>query len=119
MPDGSYYAIAGDATGILGSDETMQKSIGWNGPKYKTTSLKAAIDEYQLFNDVATLEEVTALYEEGAGPIDKEAIAQADADALTIATETKGNLSLPSKGESGSDITWTSSDEDIITAGGK
>ena len=109
------YPISGTATGVLGSDATMQKSIGWNGPVYGTISLKAAIDEYQLYNDVATKDEVIALYEEGVGEIDKKAVAQADADALVIASETKGNLSLPAKGKSGSDITWTSLNTSVIT----
>ena len=55
------YGTSETATGVLGSDVSMEKSIGYNGPKYNGAYLDAVIDEYQLFNDVATQEEVLSL----------------------------------------------------------
>ena len=94
------------ATGVIGSDETMQKSIGYNGPKYNGAYLNAALDHYELFADTATAEEAMDLYTEHGGVIDKEQIAQDDLDALNIPKETSRNIALPTEGESGSVITW-------------
>ena len=113
------YGINETSTGVLGSDASMEKSIGYNGPKYNGSYLDAVIDEYQLFNDVATPEEVIGLYEESGQTFDKEAVAQADLDALKIPSEVQNNIVLPSKGTSGSGITWESSDPDVISKDGK
>lgn len=113
------YGMSETATGVLGSDVSMEKSIGYNGPKYNGAYLDAVIDEYQLFNDVATQEEVIGLYEESGQTFDKEGVAQADLDALNIPSEVQNNMMLPSKGSSGSDITWKSSNPDVISAEGK
>lgn len=113
------YGITETSTGVLGSDASMEKSIGYNGPKYNGSYLDAVIDEYQLFNDVATPEEVIGLYEESGQTFDKEAVAQADLDALKIPSEVQNNIVLPSKGTSGSVITWESSDPDVISKDGK
>lgn len=113
------YGINETSTGVLGSDASMEKSIGYNGPKYNGSYLDAVIDEYQLFNDVATPEEVIGLYEESGQTFDKEEVAQADLDALNIPSEVQNNIVLPSKGTSGSVITWESSDPDVISKDGK
>lgn len=113
------YGMSETATGVLGSDVSMEKSIGYNGPKYNGAYLDAVIDEYQLFNDVATQEEVIGLYEESGQTFDKEGVAQADLNALNIPSEVQNNMMLPSKGSSGSDITWKSSNPDVISAEGK
>ena len=100
------YIITGESTGVLGSDETMQKSIGYNGPVHNGAYLNAALDHYELWNDVATYEDAVALYEAQGGVIDKKSVAEADLNALTIPEETSRNLALPSAGESGSVIAW-------------
>ena len=45
-------------------------------------------------------------------------LAKADAEALTVVNsdDVAGNLTLPTKGEYGSEITWSSSDESIISS---
>lgn len=113
------YEITETSTGVLGADASMEKSIGYNGPKYNGAYLDAVIDEYQLFNDVATPEEVIGLYEESGQTFDKEEVAQADLDVLKIPSEVQNNIVLPSKGTSGSVITWESSDPDVISKDGK
>lgn len=113
------YEITETSTGVLGADASMEKSIGYNGPKYNGSYLDAVIDEYQLFNDVATPEEVIGFYEESGQTFDKEAVAQADLNALKIPSEVQNNMTLPSKGTSGSVITWESSDPDVISEDGK
>ena len=113
------YGMSETATGVLGSDPSMEKSIGYNGPKYNAGYLNAVIDEYQIYKDVATQEEVIGLYEDAGQTFDKEGVAQADLDALNIPSEVQNNMMLPTKGSSGSDITWKSSNEDVISADGK
>ena len=94
------------ATGVIGSDDAMQKSIGYNGPKYNGAYLNAALDHYELFADTATAEEAMDLYTEHGGVIDKKQIAQDDLEALNIPKETSRNIALPTEGKSGSVITW-------------
>lgn len=112
------YEITETSTGVLGADASMEKSIGYNGPKYNGAYLDAVIDEYQLFNDVATPEEVIGLYEESGQTFDKEEVAQADLDALNIPSEVQNNMMLPSKGKSGSVISWASNNPDVISKDG-
>ena len=109
--------LGGASTGVIGSDASMEKSIGYNGPKYNTAGsyLNAALDHYELWNDVATYEEAIALYEGQGGSVDKKAVAQSDLDALVIPKETSRNLSLPAIGESGSVITWEVTAGDAMT----
>ena len=112
------YGISGESTGVLGADESMEKSIGYNGPVYKGAYLNAALDEYQLYNDVASAGQVVALYEESGQIFDKKAVAEADLNAISIPSEVQGNISLPTTGASGSVITWTSDNEQVITEDG-
>ena len=112
------YEITETSTGVLGADASMEKSIGYNGPKYNGAYLDAVIDEYQLFNDVATPEEVIGLYEESGQTFDKEEVAQADLDALNIPSEVQNNMMLPSMGKSGSVISWASNNPDVISKDG-
>lgn len=47
-------------------------------------------------------------------------LAQTDADAISVPETTSGNIELPSKGsKAGSEITWSSSNESVITKDGK
>lgn len=112
------YAVTGDATGILGADASMEKSLGYNGSVYQKTSLNAALDEYQLYNDVADVGEVIELYEESGKTFDKKEVAQADLNALSIPEQVTGNLNLVTQGASGSVITWSSDNEEVVSADG-
>lgn len=99
--------LGGDSTGVIGADETMEKSIGYNDPVYNGSYLNASLDHYELWNDVATAEEAVTLYEEQGGEINKKQVAQEDLDALVLPAETSSNIYLPSVGEKGSVITWS------------
>ncbi|MBS7009029.1 beta-L-arabinofuranosidase domain-containing protein [Anaerostipes sp.] len=107
------------ATGILGSDAEMEKSIGYNGSKYNGSYIKAALDEWELYNDVADQSEVIALYEAGGKVFDKKAAAKSDLDDISIPAETKKNLELPTEGSRGSVITWKSDNTAVITDNGQ
>ena len=113
------YGINDSSTGILGQTDAM-KSIGWNGEVYQTDSshLRGALDEYRVYDEVATQKDVLALYEEMGGQVDGAEVAQADLNGLTIPSRTTENLTLPSQGASGSTIRWESSDPDVIALDG-
>ena len=113
------YGINDSSTGILGQTDAM-KSIGWNGEVYKTDSshLRGALDEYRVYDEVATQKDVLALYEEMGGQVDGAEVAQADLNGLTIPSRTTENLTLPAEGASGSTIRWESSDPDVIALDG-
>ena len=118
VPSTVAQPIAGASTGVLGSSETLPKTIGFNGPQYNGAYLRAGLDEYRLYDDVAALTDVVALYEESGRTIDRQAVAQSDADALSVPETVTVGVILPTTGSRGSDITWTSSDTGVIAADG-
>src|SRR5690606_29453021 len=77
------YPVSGTATGVLGSESTSMKTIGFNGPQYNGSYLRGALDEYVLHDAVATTTDVVGLYREHVPSFDPGAIAQADLAALT------------------------------------
>ncbi|UJF31413.1 beta-L-arabinofuranosidase domain-containing protein [Paenibacillus hexagrammi] len=110
-----YNYGADGADGIITSDETTQKSIGYNGPNYNGAYAKYALDDYEMFSTAARYEDIIALYEQQSGTVfDYEQIARSDADAITLPEQTIGDISLPLKGKSDSTISWTSSNENVI-----
>lgn len=114
-----HISESSNATGILGSDADMEKSIGYNGPKYNGSFLKASLDEWELYNDVATQSEVIGLYEDGGKTFDEKAVIKSDLDDLSLPAETKKNLSLPAEGSRGTAITWESDNKAVITDDGQ
>ncbi|RHA39934.1 beta-L-arabinofuranosidase domain-containing protein [Cellulomonas rhizosphaerae] len=112
------YPVGGAATGVLGSSPTLPKTIGFNGPLYNGSYLAAALDQYEVFDDVANLADVTSLYEAGGRTIDRQAIAQADADALSVPESVSIGVVLPTTGSQGSDVLWESSDPDVLSTTG-
>lgn len=109
-------AISASAPGVINPTSDM-KSIGFNGPSYNGGYMKAALDEFQLFGQVASASQVVALYEEFGEPVGDTLAAQ-DAAALALPTTTAVNLILPTVGRLGSAISWTSSHPDVIATNG-
>ncbi|MET4223090.1 beta-L-arabinofuranosidase domain-containing protein [Oerskovia enterophila] len=108
----------GGATGVLGSSPTLPKTIGFNGPSYNGSYLRAGLDEYRLYDGVASLADVVGLYEESGRVIDREAVAQADADGLTLPERVTVALVLSARGSRGSAVTWASSAPDVVATDG-
>lgn len=107
------------ADGIITADDTTQKSIGYNGPQYNGAFAKYALDDFQLYSAAASYEDIISLYEDQSGtPFDHEALARTDLDAISLPTRTISKLTLPTEGVSGSAITWTSGNDDVIEANG-
>lgn len=111
-------APGGSSTGVITAGPTLPKTIGFNGPSYNGAFLKAALDEYRLYQGVASHADVVALYEQGGGSLNKEALANMDADAIDLPDTATVALALPATGANGSAITWASSDEDVIAPNG-
>ncbi|MDQ0858823.1 beta-L-arabinofuranosidase domain-containing protein [Bacillus sp. V2I10] len=107
------------ADGIITSDETTQKSIGYNGPTYNGAYGKYSIDNFELYSHAGSNEDIISLYEEQSGTtFDYELIAKQDAEAISVPEKATVNIPLPSKGSSGSTITWTSDNEEVIESSG-
>ncbi|QHC68072.1 hypothetical protein GSU68_16855 [Rathayibacter sp. VKM Ac-2759] len=118
QPSTVKYAATGAATGVLGSESTSTKTIGFNGPQYNGAHLRGLLDDYVLYNGVATTTDVVTLTRAHNAAFDARAVAQSDLDAITLPTSTSAGFSVPLRGAKGSDITWTSSDTDTIAIDG-
>ena len=112
------HAVSATASGVLGSEGTSTKTIGYNGPNYNGAYLKGLLDDYALFNGVATIEDVVELTQRGNPAFDPAAVAQADLDAISMPSTPSTDFGVPTTGARGSTIAWSSSDESLITIEG-
>ncbi len=112
------YPLSATSTGIVGPCEDVEKAIGYNGATYKGAYLKGSLDEYRLYDKVLNQEQAIDVYEKSGRSFDKRAVAQKDIDALRIPDTVTGRLILAGKGESGSEITWKTSDSNVISLDG-
>ena len=107
-----------NSAGVIDSNANVPKSIGYNGPNYNGGYFKNNLDEYRLYAGVTTVGDVATLFEEGGGSIDRAALAQQDAEGISLPETATIALALPAVGSNGSDITWTSSNTDVIAVDG-
>ncbi|MBS1906446.1 MAG: glycoside hydrolase family 127 protein [Actinobacteria bacterium] len=112
------YAATGSATGVLGSESTSVKTLGYNGPTYNGAHLKGLLDDYTLYNGVATVSDVVSLTRRGTPSFDPATVAQTDLDALSLPTSAASDFPLPTTGATGSAISWASSDTATIAVDG-
>jgi len=118
IPTSISNAISASASGVLGSSASLPKTIGFNGPSYNGAYLNAGLDEYKVFNGVANLEDVINLYQESGRTIDRQAIAQSDANGLSLPATATLALVLSKAGSKGSTIRWVSSKPEVISTEG-
>lgn len=111
-------AVGGAATGVLGSESTSTKTLGYNGPSYNGAYLKGLLDDYTLYNGVATVADVVMLTQRDNPSFDPSTVAQADLDALSLPTSASSDFPLPTTGATGSEISWSSSDVSTISVDG-
>ncbi|HEY1106789.1 MAG TPA: beta-L-arabinofuranosidase domain-containing protein, partial [Agromyces sp.] len=104
--------------GVLGSEATSTQTSGYNGPNYNGSHLKGLLDDYALYNGVATVEEVVALTQRNDPAFDPASVAQADLDAITVQPTAVVDFVVPTSGAGGSEIGWTSDDEGVIAIDG-
>ena len=113
------YAIGNNgADGVIDPDNTMQKALGYNGPKYNGGYASVAMDEFLITDAPMTQEEIIGVYEE-CREFTTEDDLIADYEALSLPSTVAADMMLPEKGENGSAITWESSNEEIIATDGK
>lgn len=112
------YPVSGTASGVLGSEATSVKTIGYNGPQYNGAHLRGLLDDYALYDGVATIDDVVTLTQRGDASFDPGAVAQADLAALTVPGAAAADFVLAVEGNSGSRIGWTSSDAEVIAVDG-
>ncbi|MEV4776160.1 beta-L-arabinofuranosidase domain-containing protein [Microbacterium sp. LWH12-1.2] len=112
------YPVSAAASGVLGSESTTVKTIGYNGPQYNGSHLKGLLDEYAVFDGVATIDDVVALTQRGTADFDPATVAGADLAALTLPATVSVDFPLPTEGASGSAVAWSSSDTTLIEVDG-
>ncbi|HEY1093282.1 MAG TPA: beta-L-arabinofuranosidase domain-containing protein [Glycomyces sp.] len=112
------YPATGTSTGVLGSESTTVKTLGYNGPRYNGAHLKGLLDDYALYNAVASVDDVIALTQVHDPGFDPAAVARADLDAVALASTASFDFELPREGKSGTDISWASSDAAVIRIDG-
>ncbi len=101
-------------------DENSNKYIGFNSPIYNNAFANISLDEFKVYAAPATADEVIDIYVADGGEFDLSEVVEADYNNLVFnVNEVKNDLILPTKGGSGSTITWTSSDTLLITNDGK
>ncbi len=98
--------FAGNDKGVLGY---LAKS-NWNDPY-----CDAEVTDFKIYNKTLSEDDVKQNYAE----MEAVKVLQADADKVILPEYTVSNLTLPVKGESGSSITWTSSDEKVLSSKGE
>lgn len=107
-------AYINKGSGII-SNDTDHKYIGFNSPGYGGGYANVDIDEFKIYSMVATTEDIRHIYKAEGGNIADEDIAQLDLDQISVPTETRGDITLPTEGKNGSSISWESSNSDIIS----
>ncbi|MDY0908614.1 beta-L-arabinofuranosidase domain-containing protein [Microbacterium sp. CFBP9034] len=112
------YAATGTATGLIAGESTSVKTLGYNGPQYNGAHANGLLDDYTLYNGVATMQDVVALTQQGDPAFDPAAVAQSALDALAIPATAAADFGLPTDTVNGTAITWASSDTDVISIDG-
>ncbi|WP_448721200.1 beta-L-arabinofuranosidase domain-containing protein [Microbacterium natoriense] len=112
------YAVSETASGVLGSEGTSVKTLGYNGPQYNGSHLKGLLDDYALFDGVATIDDVVTLTQRGDAGFDPSTVAQSDLAAIAVPGAAAADFALATEGGSGSAISWASSNSGVIAVDG-
>ncbi|MDQ1135210.1 DUF1680 family protein [Microbacterium sp. SORGH_AS 1204] len=108
----------GDATGALTSESTTTKSIGFNGPGYGGSFVRGALDDYTLYNAVASASDVVALTKTNNPAFDPAEVAQRGLDQLSVPGSASASFGLTTAASNGTAFTWTSSTPAVIAVNG-
>ncbi len=108
------FPATGDATGVIAGESTTVKTIGYNGPQYNGAHLNGRLDDYRLYDGVATLSDVVTLTQENDPTFDPTAIAESDLEMVSVPAAVNTDFAVPITGARGSEITWTSSRPDAV-----
>lgn len=112
------YAATGAATGVIAGESTTVKTLGYNGPQYNGAHANGLLDDYTLYNGVATIADVVALTQSNDPAFDPKTVAQSALDAVSVPASVAADFGLPTDSANGSAITWTSSNPAVIAVDG-
>ncbi|MCC2031466.1 beta-L-arabinofuranosidase domain-containing protein [Microbacterium allomyrinae] len=112
------YEATGTATGVIVGESTTVKTLGYNGPQYNGAHATGLLDDYTLYNGVATVQDVVALTQQGDPSFDPAGVAQSALDALSVPSSVAADFGLPTDAVNGAVLTWASSDTDVISIEG-
>lgn len=112
------YPATGTATGVISGESTTVKTLGYNGPQYNGAHANGLLDDYTLYNGVATIADVVSLTQQGDPAFDPASVAQSALDALSVPASAAADFGLPVESISGTAFTWESSDPDVIAIDG-
>lgn len=100
-------------------DEKSHKYIGFNSPGYNGGFAKMAMDEIEIYKEALAPADIVTIYTRYGAQFDGAQVVENDYKNLAISiTSLKNNITLPTTGASGSSITWTSSNEAVLSADG-
>ncbi len=100
-------------------DEKSNKYIGFNSPGYNGGFARMAMDEIEIYNEALTPTDIVTIYTRYGAEFDGAQVVENDYENLQMSiTSVKNNMTLPSMGASGSVITWSSSNEAVLSAEG-
>lgn len=111
-------AATGAATGVLGSENTTVKTLGYNGPQYNGAHAKGLMDDYTLYNGVATIDDVIQLTQRNDPGFDPASVAQSALDALSVPGTATVDFALSTQTIGGVQVDWVSSDPAVISVAG-
>lgn len=108
-----------NAQSEINPDEASHKYLGFNSPGYNGGFAKLTVDEMCIFSEALSSARIIDLYTAFGAAFDGEAVVKNDFDSLNLSVSSlKADITLPAVGASGSAITWTSSNEAVLTASG-
>ena len=101
-------------------DASSNKYIGFNSPGYNGGFAKVVMDDFAIYNQVASAADVIGMYTEYGAEFDTSEVLATDLANLNLSlTTVKYDMNLPTEGNAGCTITWASSNEAVLTADGK
>ncbi|WP_461474581.1 beta-L-arabinofuranosidase domain-containing protein [Microbacterium sp. HJ5] len=112
------YPATGTATGVIVGESTTVKTLGYNGPQYNGAHANGLLDDYTLYNGVATVADVVSLTQSNDPAFDPKTVAQSALDAVSVPTSVAADFGLPTDSANGATISWTSSNTDVIAIDG-
>lgn len=112
------YPATGTATGAIVGESTTVKTLGYNGPQYNGAHANGLLDDYTLYDGVATIADVVSLTQSNDPSFDPKTVAQNALDAVSVPTTVAADFGVPTDAANGATISWTSSNPDVISIDG-
>lgn len=109
--------VGPNASGVIGTTD-VEKTIGFNGIVHNGAYTRGALDDYRLYNAVATTTDVVALQQQNDPGFDPSTVAQKGLDSVSVPATATTDFGVPTSTANGSELSWTSSNTDAISVQG-